>query len=81
MVKGEKYEEAGRVRKGSHIKRGGSCVKTKTEMGLVTAMVGAADLTLTRGPSTATHRRPGHSTGRKGGAENLGWGEVGPVPR
>lgn len=54
--------------------------KTKTEMSLVTAEAGAAGLILTRGPSTATHRRPGHSTGRKGGAENLGWGEVGPGP-
>lgn len=52
--------------------------KTKTEMGLVTATVVAAGLTLTRGPSTATHGRQGRSTSRKGRAENLGWGEVGP---
>lgn len=80
MAKGEKGEETGRVRKGNHVKRE-SCAKTKTEMGLVTATAGAAGLVLTRGPSTATPRRPGHSTGTKGGAENLGWGEVGPVPR
>lgn len=36
-----------------------SRAKTKTEMGLVTATAGAAGLTLTRGPSTATHRQEG----------------------
>lgn len=36
--------------KGSNRKRGESCAKTKTEMGLVTAMVGAAGLALSLGP-------------------------------
>lgn len=53
--------------------------KTKTEMGLVTATVVAAGLTLTRGPSTATHGRQGRSTGRKGRAGNLGWEKLGQV--
>lgn len=40
--------------------------KTKTEMGLVTAMVGAAGLARPRGPFYSTHRRLGHSAGREG---------------
>lgn len=80
VADGEKGGGNREKRKGKSREERENRAKTKTEMGLVTAAAGAAVLTLTRGPSTATHRRSGHSTGKKGGAENLGWGEVGPGP-
>lgn len=46
--------------------------KTKTEMGLVTATVVAAGLTLTRGPSIATHERRGAPQLRTWVGEKLG---------
>lgn len=59
--------------KGSNVKRGALC-KNKTEMGLVTAKVGAAGLARSQGPSTATHRRLGHSRQGKEWLVNLGCG-------
>lgn len=43
-----------------------SCAKTKTEMGLVTAMVVLLAWPCPRGPSAATHRSLGHSSGQEG---------------
>lgn len=49
--RGEQEERgARRARKGSNTKRGRVVQKTKTEMGLVTATVGAAGLALSPGP-------------------------------
>lgn len=47
---GKTREEETVEGEGSDMKRGESCAKTKTEMGLVTAMVGAAGLALSPGP-------------------------------
>lgn len=66
--------------KGSNMKRGDSCAKTKTEMGLVTATVGAAGLALSLGPLYSHPQEAGPLwRGRKGVASELGLEEGGPA--
>lgn len=62
--RGENKERGESGRKGSNTKRGERCVKTKTKtkMGLVTAMVGAAGLALSLGPLYSHPGRRGHSS-------------------
>jgi hypothetical protein len=55
-----------------------SCAKTKTEMGLVTAMVGAPGLALTPGP-LHSHPQEAEPLSGEGVAVEPGLGEVGPA--
>lgn len=69
--KGRKNKE--RVEgKRSNMKRGESCAKTKTEMGLVTAMVGTAGLALSLGPLSSHPQEAGPLQARRGVAYESG---------
>lgn len=56
-------------------RRGEMCIKTKTEMGLVTAMVGAAGLALSLGPLYSHPQEAGPLRARKRVACKSGVGE------
>lgn len=75
----ENKERGESGRKGSNMKRGQSCVKTKTKTktGLVTAMVGAAGLALSLGPLYSHPREAGPLQQGRGWLVNLGLGEGG----
>lgn len=69
--KGRKNKEGVEGKRGN-MKRGESCAKTKTEMGLVTAMVRTAGLALSLGPLSSHPQEAGPLQARRGVAYESG---------